>query len=116
MASSDKRQEFIESTSITGDGTTTSDGATLQARQDKEIAVVTVSSRTDGTYTLTVEHSADNVNFEQIATGSGISANGIESVNLPDRHLPYLRLKVAATSVTTGATVEAAIFSHLPRV
>lgn len=111
------RQEFIAAAAITADGASTSSSAQLKERHRDKIALITMSGRTDGTYTLTIEHSADDTNWEQIATGSGLSANGIESVNFPDRHLPYIRLVITAASVTTGATsVEAAVFSEIRRI
>lgn len=114
---SGNRTSVIAEQAIAASGTTTSSTFQLAPREREEILLITVAGRTDGTYTVSLEHSADQTNWVQIATGSGISANGIESVSFPDRHLPYLRAKVVAATVTTGATaVKVEVFSETANI
>lgn len=76
-----------------------------------------VGTRTDGTYTFTVQDSADNSSFATLAVFSG-SLAAVSAANtkrtaavVPVAGRPYLRVSVASTSVTTGGVVAANIVS-----
>ena len=100
---------------ISSNTTTTSDSVELFQYHTKGLIVESVvSSRTDGTYTTTVEHSPDGSTWYTLTddenaavTCAAQSANGgvlkVVLENVP--MFPYLRASVASTSVTTGATV-----------
>lgn len=79
-----------------------------------------VGSRTDGTYTFTVQDSADNSSFADASVYSG-SLAAISAANtnrtasfVPAVGRPYVRVKVTSTSVTTGGVVAANIFLAPP--
>ncbi|MDO3651367.1 hypothetical protein [Nocardia mangyaensis] len=111
MASS-KYRELIVSTAITGNGTTTGDGVQVLDTDIELHGIIEVSSRTDGTYTLTLQESHDGTNWSTLKAGSGISANGIEVVKptAGEGNLKYIRASVVAGSVTTGATIAVSLY------
>lgn len=93
---------------------TATNGAALQlpTQAHNKFLVMEVTSRTDGTFTPKVQHSMDGSVWEDLVAGSGISANGIESVAFPvTGNLPYVRAVVTSASTTSGATIEA-FFTH----
>lgn len=112
MASS-KRKELIASVAISGNGTTTSDAIQIPDTDMELHGICQVSSRTDGTYTLTLQHSHDGINFVDLVAGSGLAADGIEVIRPAAGlgHLKYIRASLVAASVTTGATVEVSLYS-----
>ena len=76
--------------------------------------VSVVSSRTDGSFTTTLEHSRDGVNFTPVLddensalTTAAQTANGIVYKQLISTAvlLPYIRASVVSGSTTSGATV-----------
>lgn len=91
------------------------------AKDSRYLVWCRVGTRTDGTYTFTVQDSADNSSFATLAVFSG-SLAAVSAANtsrtaavdpVPGR--PYLRVSVASTSVTTGGVVAANITS-VPRI
>ena len=112
--SSGNKLTLLADTAISGSGVTTSDGFVITRRDKNLIAVLEVSSFTDGTYDVDIQQSPDGVTWglvELAAIPSGIAA-GIQYINLPDAHLPQIRAVVTATGVTTGATVNVSLYSE----
>lgn len=93
---------------IATDTTTTSTARVLPAHANQVLAISTVSSRTDGTFTVTIEHSDDGVTFIPWEAGTAQSANGVVQIHTTD-HKPimtYVRASILSASTTSGATVE----------
>ena len=109
---SGKRHPLKASGVIAADATTTYSSVVL-LDTDSELQMVTeVSSRTDGTFTATLQHSHDGTTFVTLVAGSAISANGID-VARPAAglgNLKYVRLSLLAGSTTSGATIECTLF------
>lgn len=103
-----KRLSLLPSQTIDSDTTTASDTVALPGDAKEIIGVIEVSSRTDGTYTLTIQHSPDGTNWVDLDSASALSANGIETVSVtsttPVFHL--VRASVVSASTTSGATVQ----------
>lgn len=100
---------------------TTVNGSSIDVRtlpkDSRHLVCAQVGTRTDGTYTFTVQDSADNSSFATLAVFSG-SLAAVSAANtkrtgaiVPVAGRPYLRVSVASTSVTTGGVVAAAIVS-----
>ncbi len=80
--------------------------------------VLTVSARTDGTYTPTITVGNDSGLSDGVAAdasilqgtlaGAALSANGVSKVGLrANQGYRYARINIVSTSVTSGATVGA---------
>ncbi len=104
----------IASGTINTDTDTSGTSFSVSANTKNIIAVMKVSSRTDGTYTLKIEHSHDNTNWETLKAGSGVTTNDtvyVQYSEAVDRAcFSYIRVTVTSASTTTGATVEASIY------
>jgi len=92
--------------SIISSTTTLGDSLSLSNYNVDLIAACTISNRVDGTYTLTVEHSPDGVNWLTLDSCAAISANGIVIKEISASSLYYVRASLLSGSVTTGADVE----------
>lgn len=111
MACAIKANESIASQTISSNTDTSSQKFSVSASTKNIIAIMKVSSRTDGTYTLKLEHSHDGSNWEVLKAGSGVTTNDTVYVAYSEASdgpcLSLVRLTVTSASVTTGATVEA---------
>lgn len=92
---------------------TTTNGSTFMVpvHANQLIAVSTVSSRTDGTFTTTIQHSPDGVTWYTWKAGSAQSTNA--SVLIHDVTIPnfiYVRASILSATVTTGATVAVSLY------
>lgn len=109
MASGQKHL-LLASQVIATDTTTLGSAVQIDRRNIGLIGLIEVSSRTDGTYTLSIEESHDGVSWAPVvlAAATAISADGIglAKVDKITPHLVYIRASVLSASVTTGATVE----------
>lgn len=78
------------------------------------IGVMQVSSRTDGTFTLKIQHSHDGSNWEDLSTGSGVTTNDTVYVEYSESVdgacFGLIRIVVTSASTTSGATVEASVY------
>lgn len=92
---------------VVNTNTTTVGDTMRKGRRLTVTAVLVVSARVDGTYTLSIEGSHDGVAFVNIASAAGLSANGA-TFTTPTSSQPWLfyRAKVVSSAVTTGATVQ----------
>lgn len=102
---------LYNATAITTDTTTNSDSRILPVHAQEVIAISTVSSRTDGTYTVTIQHSPDGTNWYTWKAGAAQSANG--AVLIYDQTIPifpYVRASILSASTTCGATVEVKLY------
>jgi hypothetical protein len=112
VGNSGERNEAIASGVIAADVATASDAIQLQPQAHNKFLVMQVSSRTDGTFIPKVQHSVDGSVWEDLVAGTGLSANGMESIPFPiTGNLPYVRAVVTSSVTTTGATI-AAFFVH----
>ncbi len=98
-------------TVIATDTTTTSIAAkpftNLPQHANQLCAISTVTSRTDGTYTTTLQHSPDGTNYFTLAAGTAQSANGLVAITVASTvtNFQFVRASVVSTGTTTGATV-----------
>lgn len=97
---------LLPSTAITADGTTSGSTIELPSFAQDFIATCEVSGRTDGTYTLTVQHSPDNVNWFTLDAVAAISSNIMAIKAVSGSSFVFVRASLLAASVTTGATVK----------
>lgn len=113
MASNVKKAG-ITSTNVTANGATNGAAVSLDSYETNPIAVLTVSSRTDGSYTLKLQHSADGVNWTDYGSGaSALTADGTRVLGIDSQATPlltYIRPVVTAGAVTTGATVKVDLY------
>ena len=102
------------SSQVIGSNTTTA-GQLFAVNADTKsiVGIMTISSRTDGTYVLHIQHSHDGSNWETLKSGSNVTSNDSvylgfnESVDGPC--LSLIRLAIVSTAVTTGATAVASV-------
>jgi hypothetical protein len=104
----------IDSIAVTANGATNGASVSLDSYETNPIAVLTVSSRTDGTYTLKLQHSADGSTWADYGNAaSGLSANGTAIASVDSQANPlltYIRAVVTAGSVTSGATIKVDLY------
>ena len=103
---------------------TTSNGAIIDMAGCGGVEfIITVSGRTDGTYTPTITVGDDSGLSDGVAAdasilrgtlaGAALSANGVSNVGVAaNQGYRYARLAIVSTSVTTGATVGATAVKH----
>lgn len=104
-------QALASNTTINGVAT---DLRTLsnQGHEWRVMAQCGVGTRTDGTYTFSIQDSADNSSFSAVTLFNGSmtavsAANGdIQASYLPVAGRPYVRISVASTAVTSGGVVK----------
>lgn len=102
-------------TVIATDTTTTSaSGSVLQlpCHSQELIFESVVASRTDGTYTTTVQHSPDNSNWYTLVAGTAQSTNTRQILTVASTvtHFMYIRASILSSSTTSGATVSVNAF------
>ena len=115
MSASGKKRELYAAAVIDSDTTTVSDSVQMHGRDENVFAVMTVSSRTDGTFTTTIQHSPDNANWVTLKAGSATSADGIDVMIIPATgYLTYVRASILSASTTDGATIKVELFSKTP--
>ena len=74
------------------------------------ILVSKVSNRTDGTYTVTLQHSRDSITWHDVVTLSAQSADGEVIDTSLGNLFEFIRAKVVAATVTTGATLDVRVY------
>lgn len=104
--------DLYPATVIATDTTTTSTARILPVHANQVIAVSTVSSRTDGTYTTTIQHSPDGTNWYDWEAGTAQSANGSVQIHTTDGKpiFTYVRASILSASTTSGATVAVELY------
>lgn len=121
-----KAVRAVNATAVSANGNT--DGAAVgldQSGADFRTAMVVLSAGTltDGTYTAVPQESATgssgwtDVPAERLQGSATVSAsNGVAAMGvIPDpAKAPFLRIRVTATSVTTGGTVSAILLLGSP--
>ncbi len=90
---------------ISADGTTFSDPKSLPLFAVEVIGTCTVSSRVDGTYTVTIQHSPDGSNWHDLILIAAVSSDSQEIAFAATAAFPHTRAKIVASSVTSGADV-----------
>jgi hypothetical protein len=102
---------------IASDTTSTGIAKLIHTHAEELCAVSTVSSRTDGTYTASIEHSPDGSTWFNLASGSAQSANGSVAITVAKTVsvFPYIRASIVSTSVTSGATVSLVLYHGVQR-
>lgn len=108
-----KSGEAIASGTIATDTDTSGAKFAVDAQTKAMVGIMKVSSRTDGTFTLKIEHSHDGSNWETLKAGSGVTTNDTVYVLYTEAAdgpcLSYARITVTSASTTSGATVEAEV-------
>lgn len=112
MAVSNQGKE-IASQTIGTNTTTTSSSTGVNSSTKNIIGVMKISSRTDGTYVLHLQHSHDGTNWETLVSGGNVTANDTVYVEYSEgvdgACFGQIRLAIVSTAVTTGATAEASL-------
>ena len=102
-------QEILTSQVIATDTTTVSNSLEQKLLPTKatEIFVIsTVSARSDGTFTTTLQHSPDGTNWYTLKAAAAQSANGTVIAEVTAGAMHYVRASVLSASTSDGATVE----------
>lgn len=108
------KKNLFPATAIASSTTTKGNAFNVHAHAEGGYLVSTVSSRTDGTYTVTLEHSRDGVNWTAVLDDENATfataaqtADGTAYKQLISTAVlfPWVRASIVSTSVTTGATV-----------
>lgn len=113
-------QTVATSTTVNGTAVDLRTLPTAKGHEAAVMAVVTVGSRTDGTFTFALADSADNSTFAAVTLLSGtvgaISAANTVGVGsyIPVAGRPFVRVQVVSTAVTSGGIVSAQILSVPP--
>ena len=104
--------DLYPAATIDSDTTTTSNAYLLPAHANQIIALSTVSSRTDGTFTITIHHSPDGVNWYTWEAGSAQSSNSTVQIHTTDNKpiMSYVRASILSASTTSGATVAVELY------
>lgn len=102
-------KEVLAPVTIATDTTTTTDSIVISYKGATSlIGEMTVSSRTDGSYTFQLQHSLDGSTWYDLGSAtSARTTNGsdIQSVNFNTPVGAHIRGKVVSTSTTSGATI-----------
>jgi hypothetical protein len=122
-----KAVQALNSTAISGDGNTDGTAVGLaQSGQNYRTAmfVATCTARTDGTFTLVPQESANgSTGWTDVPAarvqGAGAALSAVNTVAeigvIPDPGVsPFLRLRVTATAVTSGGTVTGCVLLGSP--
>ena len=108
------KKDIFPAAVIATDTTTTGNAFSIHSHSQGGILVSTVSSRTDGTFTATLQHSRDGVNWTNVLddenaalAGAAQSADGTVYKQLISTAVlfPYIRASILSSSTTSGATV-----------
>jgi hypothetical protein len=110
------KKELFPASVIGSDTTTVGEAFHLHAHAKEIIIESVVSSRTDGTFTLTLQHSPDGINWTNVLMSDGSTAFATAAQSADGREYKYLlqdapiyphvRASILSSAVTTGATVE----------
>lgn len=111
------KKALYPATAIATDTTTTGVKFQLHPHAKELVAVSTVSSRTDGTYTTSIEHSPDGSTWFTLATGAAQSADGSVAVTVASTVsvFQWVRASILSASTTTGATVTVDLYHGTQR-
>lgn len=104
------KQILLEAQVVAADGTTKGSTIDLPPFAKDFIVACEVSSRTDGTYTLTVEHSPDGTNWFTLGAVAAISSNIMSIKVVTTQSFHHVRSSLLAASTTSGATIECTIW------
>ena len=108
------KKALFPATVIASDTTTTGETFGVHAHAQGGYLVSTVSSRTDGTFTTTLQHSRDGVNWTNVLDDENVAF--ATAAQPADRTVykqlittavlfPYVRASILSSSTTSGATV-----------
>lgn len=104
----------ISSRTISSNTTTAGEKFAVSAHTKNIIAVMKISSRTDGTYVCTIQHSHDGSNWETLIAGGNVTSDDTVYVEYSEAVdgacFGLIRVIITSSSVTTGATAEASIY------
>ena len=110
------RHESIASQAVSSSATVNGDAIAVDQNVNAIIAEIIISSYTDGSYTVKIQHSSDkNVWFDLGAASSALTSASrqIASVGTDAEILSHIRAVATSTSVTSGATLSAVL--HLQK-
>lgn len=104
---------LLSEQSITSDTTTVSASQSIGNRACELIITSEVSSRTDGTYTTTIQHSPDGTNWFTLDSTAAQSANGMVIKSVSGNVFQNIRASIVSSSVTTGADLSVKVWFSL---
>ena len=108
------KKAIYPATVIASDTTTVGEAFGIHAHAEGGYLVSTVSSRSDGTFTTTLQHSRDGVNWTNVLDDENAalataaqSGDGTVYKQLISTAVlfPYVRASILSASTTSGATV-----------
>lgn len=111
------KKQLRTAAAITSSTTTTTAGQLLHTHAKELVAISTVSARTDGTFTTTIEHSPDGVTWFTLQAGSAQSANGSVVITVASTVsvFQWVRASILSATVTSGATVAVELWHGVQR-
>lgn len=96
---------------ITADGTFTSDPKDIGAYSIGLVLTGRLYDFTDGSYVVTLQHSVDGgTTWVDVTSMTALSAAGAGYKSVTDHVISLVRLKVVASSVTDGGTIDARLY------
>lgn len=95
---------------IAASATIEASGVDFQSFASDLILVSTVSSRTDGTYTVTLQESPDNITWFDVDSCAAQSANGTVIKKITVNTFSFMRAKIVSDAVTDGAVVHVRLY------
>lgn len=95
---------------IDSDTTTVSKGFDFQSFASDLILVSTVSDRVDGTYTVTLQESPDNVNWYDVSACDAQNADGQKIKKITVTTFSFLRASILSAATTDGANVKVSLY------
>jgi hypothetical protein len=110
--------EMRAAAAITSSTTTNGSAKTFPSDHVNGLIVVsTVSARTDGTFTTTLQHSPDGSTWFDLVACAAQSANGsvVGTVAADTMIFPFIRSSVLSATVTSGATVAVKVWHGVER-
>jgi hypothetical protein len=102
--------ELLPSTLIDSDTTTLGSTKSIPHTATEIIITSEVIARTDGTFTVTVQHSPDGTNWFTLGAAAAQSANGMVIALVTQNCFHNVRASVASTSTTDGASVKVRLY------
>jgi hypothetical protein len=102
--------ELLPTTLIDADTTTLGSTKSLPQTAIELIITSEVSGRTDGTFTVTVQHSPDGTNWFTLGAVAAQSANGMGIALVTQNCFHLVRASVLSASTTDGANISVRLY------
>lgn len=102
--------ELYPSTAIDSDATTVGSTKSLAQTSIELIITSEVSGRVDGTFTTTVQHSPDGINWFTLGATAAQSADGMVIGLVTQNCFHNVRASILSASTTDGANVSVRLY------